>query len=396
MSTVSKKGGSTRKGSHGGSSMGLRVGVTLFIRDEHQSVWENGIFQNCFFLLDLLNASPLVSQAFIVAGGPCPPDAARALLEHAPARVIDLYEAQQALDVVIELSAQLDPQWALHFAGHGGRIIGMRVANDFIIDAERIAYNLDPGLLMSGVPYDEIWTLDAFEATCASYYEIGYRAPVRVMPHLWSPRILERAHALSGTPHPFRYEPGRKRWRLAIMEPNICTVKTCHLPLVLADIAHRKMPTCIEYLRVYNALKLKEHRDFVAFAKSTDLVRQGLATFEGRFPVYQVLGPEADALISHQWNNARNYLYYEALYGGYPLIHNSPILSDCGYYYSGFDAHDGALALVEAMQSHDRHLDAYQSRAAAFLDTLSPLSAQNITLFEAALVGTVGNRAARS
>ena len=32
----------------------LRVGVTLYIRDENQTIWENGIFQNTFFLLNLL------------------------------------------------------------------------------------------------------------------------------------------------------------------------------------------------------------------------------------------------------------------------------------------------------------------------------------------------------
>ena len=35
----------------------LRVGVTIFIRDGEQSLWENGIFQNSHFLLMLLERS---------------------------------------------------------------------------------------------------------------------------------------------------------------------------------------------------------------------------------------------------------------------------------------------------------------------------------------------------
>ena len=33
-----------------------------------------------------------------------------------------------------------------------------------------------------------------------------------------------------------------------------------------------------------------------------------------------------DILLSHQWNNALNYLYLEALYKNIPLVHNSDFL----------------------------------------------------------------------
>ncbi len=41
--------------------------------------------------------------------------------------------------------------------------------------------------------------------------------------------------------------------------------------------------------------------------------------------------------LCHQWENAQNYVYYEALHAGYPLIHNSHLLDDCGYRYHNFD-----------------------------------------------------------
>ena len=41
----------------------LKVGVTIFLRKGQQSLWENGIFQNCFFMVMLLNKSPLVERA---------------------------------------------------------------------------------------------------------------------------------------------------------------------------------------------------------------------------------------------------------------------------------------------------------------------------------------------
>lgn len=375
--------GAGRKG--GG---GLSVGVTLFIRDSDQSLWENGIFQNCYFLLMLLQQLPGIGRCFIVNGGPGDPKSARSLLADAPAPVLSMDEAMTSLDLVIELSAQLNPDWARQFAGRGGKIVGMHVANDFIIDAERMAFNRPQGMVFSGVPYDEVWTLPAFEKTCLQYYKHGFGAPVRVMPHLWSPALIKK-HARAAKAE-FGYKPGRKRWRLAVLEPNLCTVKTSHLPLLLSDVAHRMHPTFIERLLVFNALTIKDHPTFVAYARSMDLVQQGIATFEARFPLHSIMNTLADAIVSHHWENAQNYLYYEALHAGYPLIHNSAMLGGCGYRYDDFDPESGALALLQAHAEHDANLASYRSAADAFVATLDPAHDSNRQAFSAAINALCG------
>jgi hypothetical protein len=362
----------------------LKVGVTLFIRAGHQSIWENGIFQNCFFLINLFQASPLIEAAFLVNGGEGRPEDAGDFLQLAPAPVIDLNRAMAELDVIIELSAQLNPDWARDFRGRGGRVVGMRVANDYVIDIERMMFGLPHGLLISGTPYDAIWTLPAFEKTCRDYYRWAMRGPVAAMGHLWSPAILERVLAARGAA-PFAYEPGRKRWRLGIIEPNICMVKTCHIPMLVCDGAHRQDATFIEVLRVYNSLHLKERADFVSLALSLDLVRHGIATFEGRFPIYELLGVQVEAIVSHSWENEQNYVYYEALYGGFPLIHNSGYLGGCGYRYDTFDPESGALALRRAFAEHDGRLADYRRAARDFLATLNPTHEANVAAYGRAL-----------
>jgi hypothetical protein len=365
------------------SGTGLTVGVTLFIREGTQSLWENGIFQNCYFLLMLLKKMPSVDRCLIVNGGPGNPKQAKSFLEHAPAPVITMAEATDELDVIIELSAQLNPDWARAFKEKGGKVIGMHVANDFVIDTERMAFDRPQGMLFSGVPYDAIWTLPAFEKTCFHYYKYGFGAPVTVMPHLWSPVLIDR-HAKADKID-FVYKPGRKNWRLAVLEPNICTVKSCHLPLVLCVVAHRHDPKMIDRLLVFNAMQLKDHATFVAFARSMDLVQQGIATFEARFPLHVVMTTLADAIVSHHWENAQNYLYYEALNAGYPLIHNSGMLGGCGYRYDDFDPEAGALALLQAFAEHDANFDAYRADARAFIATLDPEGDANVRVFERAI-----------
>ncbi len=363
----------------------LRVGVTLYIRDENQTLWENGIFQNSFFLLDLLKRSPVVEGCCIVAGGDGDPKAAKELLAFADVDVVTMAEAKDTLDLVIELSAQLDAAWVKSFAEGGGRVIAMRVANDFIIDCERMAFELPPALLISGAPYAEIWTLPAFARTCRSYYETGYRAPVRVMQHLWSPSLVERtvAEKLGGAS--LHYKPGKTRWSVGIIEPNICSVKTCHIPILASEVAYRLRPGAFDHIRIFNTIPLRDNGIFINFAQATQMVQDGVATFEARFPIYTILGQYADAIVSHHWENAQNYVYYEALYYGYPLIHNSDMLEGCGYRYADFDPQDGGRALIQAKQQHDLNLEAYKADGRRLIATTDPASERNIRSYSEAI-----------
>ncbi|MFP4889515.1 DUF2827 family protein [Paraburkholderia sp. EG304] len=216
------------------------------------------------------------------------------------------------------------------------------------------------GLLIAAAPYHEIWTLPEYEASCAPYFESLFRCPVRLMPHLWSPMVLER-EATKLPPHRnFGYRPGRRRWRAGIFEPYICMVKTSYVPLLACETAHCDNPDMLEHVFAYNRFHLKEHVSFNGFARSLDIVHHGLASFEGRFPFRQVVAGDFDVIVSHQWENAQNYVYYEALYGGYPLIHNSHLIGACGYRYDDFDCEEGARALQLAYAEHDADLDAYR------------------------------------
>ncbi|SCX39022.1 DUF2827 domain-containing protein [Variovorax sp. EL159] len=362
----------------------LKVGVSILVRKGEQSLWENGIYQNCLFFVMLLLRSPLVSQAFLVTGGGdgSPEDAN--FLADSPVPLIDMTQAAQELDVMVEMSAQLGRDWMVAFRERGGKIVSMRVGNDYVIDIERMVFDKPHGLLLTGAPYDEIWTIPEYEATCVPYFASGFRAPVRMVPHLWSPLVLDRAAAGLPEGHRFDYQPGRRRWRVAMFEPNICMVKTSHIPLLCCEVAHRANPDLLEHVYAYNTFHMKDHPVFNGFANSLDIVRHGLSTFEGRFPTWQVMAFNVDAVVSHHWENGQNYLYYEALYGGYPLIHNSHLIGDCGYRYHDFDCEEGGRALQQAFATHDENLASYRERARRFIATLDPESDENVRIYTAA------------
>ena len=109
---------------------------------------------------------------------------------------------------------------------------------------------------------------------------------------------------------------------------------------------------------------------------------------EQRFMLFDFLAKHVEAIVTHHWENGLNYLYYEVLFGNYPLIHNSLFLRDYGYYYGDFDAEVGGQALVRAMREHDASLDQYRAANAKLFKRLDPKSSGNIRLHEGLLKAT--------
>ena len=367
----------------------LRVGVSIFTRPGQPALWENGIAQNCLFLMQLLEQVPEVSSVCLINGGAAPNAEVQRLALPYQYPVIGMNEAMEAVDVAIEMGAQFSLDWARAFRDRGGCLVAMCVGNNYVIDIERMIFDRPSGFLVSGAPYQAVWTIPEYERSCKPYYEAALRAPVRILPHLWRDDFLRAAESKLPDGVRFGYQP-RKRWRLGVFEPNLCMVKTCHVPMLAAECAYRLAPESIEVLRVFNALELKAHDGFVGFAQSLDLVRHGLASFEGRLPIVSAMTEYADAIVSHHWENGQNYLYYEALLGGYPLIHNSPYLAGCGYAYADFDCEAAGLALMQAHQSHDESLNSYKRQAQAYLRTVDPLFPENVAAYRGALLDALG------
>jgi len=163
------------------------------------------------------------------------------------------------------------------------------------------------------------------------------------------------------------------------MDPNITVMKTSHMPMLVCEAAYRQTPEMFKAIYVANGQAHVEDAHFASFTTHLTAAKAGVLTLEPRFLGPQFLAEHCDALVTHQWENALNYLYWEALYGGYPLIHNSPMLDGLGYAYTDFDAESGAKALLTARLAHDDSLKTYRQRAQDHLATLAPASHQSVT-----------------
>ncbi len=358
----------------------LRVGVTLAAPDSPPSIRESGALQSCVFLAQVLSRSPAVGQAVLINTTGAPPGE---WLDPAftGMRIVGPDEAAQVLDVVVDMGAHLPAGWHQALRARGGRSTLMRAGNGYVSDIESAMFDKPPEALSLDTPCAAVWLLPGHAHSCADYHALTARAPARVVPHLWTPLFLHKGIATLAPDKPWGYRPGSARWRVCCFESNRSVTKSCLIPLLACEEAYRANPAFLQMMYVTNALALKDHLQFALMAGSLDIVRHGVASFEGRFATSDFLAHHGDCIISHHWESGQSYLHYEALYGGYPLVHNSEFIKGCGYYYPHFDCQAGGATLLRAFMEHDRRLEDEKHSTAALLHSLDVANPANIEAY---------------
>ena len=81
--------------------------------------------------------------------------------------------------------------------------------------------------------------------------------------------------------------------------------------------------------------------------------------------------------MSHQQDNALNYLYLEALYLGLPLLHNSEFIADYGYYYPDNDIDIALDNLNKIINYHSNNIENYRSKSREILEKFSYKNSSN-------------------
>jgi hypothetical protein len=331
-------------------AMSLKAGVTIAsnLADPIAALWAHGINQNAVFLTQLLAGLPNVSWAGLV---PWPgQDGAHSLAQMFGLNMAPLELALDDLDVLIELGVRADAGAMTRFRARGGKLVSYMAGNAMVMNFEAVANKTGYGEVLNHPGYDAVWITPQHWRTNHSYCRMTRSARVEEAPHLWSPEPLTRLRAAFGRPFAPRRKPP---FRIGIFEPNVNVVKTFHYPLLVCEEAFRARPDLIDRVLMFGALPLKDNAHFKEFTGTFELARQGRLFAEDRHPLASVLGEHVDAVVTHQWENELNYLYWDVLQSGVPLVHNSDAIKDAGYHYPGFDPQAGAQVLIQALEGVD-------------------------------------------
>lgn len=367
----------------------MNVGITLFQR-ENANIWDNGINQNIALLGILLQNSPVVRKVWFVNGGTSDRPNPHLGFDDLGIPVVKPAEITHEIDVLIEMGAIMPEEWMRRIHARGAKIVCFGVGHNYNAVAETAVFpSKQAGIhLTDPMLREETWGLAHHAKTGSAMMQTLTRKPMVTMPHIWSPLFLDKtiqAAELESKSFGFKPSQGEKRgWRVAIFEPNISVVKSYLVPVLLCEEAYRSNPEAVFCMMVMNSFQMKEHQTFLRFALNLNLTKDQKATYEPRVLfTTAMVDHQMDAVVAHHWECGMNYAYYDALYGGYPLIHNSEFLqqSGVGIFYPGFSAREGAQALVEAWNQSPEFWQDYKKKADEFLKTLHPENPENIRIF---------------
>lgn len=377
----------------------INVGISIFAV-QGANIWGNGLNMNIAFLVQLFRASPNIGKIYLLNGGDLDRLPEGLEFDGLDVSLVKPHEVTYELDLVIEMGAQLPLEWLKRMSALGCKLVSFLVGHAFCGTAEMGVFDRHSGQMFNGVPWNEVWTLPQYMKSCAPMLRTLTRAPVYAMPHIWSPMFLQvkidesaaQGHAFGFKPHENLNTP--RAWRTGIFEPNISVAKNCTIAMLACEAAYRVEPQSVGLMMVMNTFGMKEHPTFNRFALCLDLTKDAKASYEPRVGFVDAMANHhLDAVVSHQWENAQNYVYYDALYGGYPLIHNSPYMRDAqmGFYYPDFDASIGGQVLVEAWKKDADYWTDYRTNATTYLNTLHPTHPSQIETFMQKIEQLVGD-----
>lgn len=376
----------------------MKIGISV-LTHEGQSVWENGLGQNIFYFVRLLRALPFVTDVVLLNCGDQPslPPEAGNFARDVP--LVGLRDLPEPPDVVFEMGGGLDVEWLDYARARGSKVVFFCCGQPYVGLIEPSVFQRD-GYFSRANRCDEIWILGKDRALMPMLRTL-HRCPVYEVPFLWDSTFIEqRIQTVEQAGLRFGYEPrsargetGSRGLRFAVFEPNISVVKCCVIPMLVGEAAFREDPKAVKSLHVLNSVQMREHPSFSFLLGSMELSRAERVRLDGRHDFAGFMSQHADAVIAHQWQNDQNILYLDALYGGYPLIHNSPWLSNLGYFYSDSDIEVGAAQLLRAVQTHDTEHKYYTQRARSFLVSLAPRADANCSAYARRLLALTGKHA---
>ncbi len=360
----------------------LRVAITINHEEgSKKSVWSSGAWQNVIFLYYLLQQSTRINSVKLLNHALKPAKD----LEIVPGINVPVYtleDIKDDVDVVIVMGIQLGPEITAIFR-EKAKVLCFHVGNHYIITLENILFDLKRGGGdFDGAKFDAIWTLPHHAKTCHDFLAITNKAPVTTLPYLWNPLFIENIIKNNNLSESFKYKV-KDKYKIAIFEPNINIVKSSIYPLLISELAYQQRPDLISGIHVTNTAKFHQQTDFNRFAYTLDITKKGIASFDDRYDTPTFLSYYADIVLTHQWENGLNNLYFDALYGNYPLVHNSEFLRNVGYYYPEFSAQEGARVLIKALEKHDEK--AYKKQCKQALADVDIYNADNIKAYENSL-----------
>lgn len=353
----------------------IKIGITLLLFDSVNLFFTNGINQNSLFLCELLLNCGF-DVYFIVEDeklASITDESINNILYDNRFKISKYSEILYSeFNVIITLSFSYGEVFIYNYLKHmNTKHVGYFCGNTYIIESEKILYNQHKNrqtdtydyTINDFNKYDEIWSIPQMSEINLDYWCILYKCKCIDVPFIWSNSAIKLYCKANNCKEDELYYKNRGlNKKIAIFEPNISIMKWALPSILICEEAYRRNKN-INHLYITN-IKSSSTNDFNLeqfnkFMKPLDIVKDNKCSIESRYNTLSFMKNYADIVVSHQWGNPLNYLYFDLAWMGWPIIHNAYLCKDIGYYYNNFQLKDASILLEKAVENHDFNIDMY-------------------------------------
>jgi hypothetical protein len=351
----------------------LKIGITIGLKDNKESIWTNGIKQNVLILTRLLKNSGENYEIKLLNTIEVDWSEKPGYLKDV--EICTFKDNYMDMDLLIVMGAQVSNAEIKKFkeSDPNKRVVSYKCGNNYVITMENILFKEEEEGKVHQFEdsFDEVWYIPQQDEVNRGYYHTLYRTNSLIVPFLWHNQYLlealtdiEVGFKNGQFKKDYRYRIGKEKKRIGVMEPNLNIVKFSLIPAMIAEECYRGETgkKLIEKLMLTNSEKIAKNKEFLGIISTFDLYKDNKISSESRYQTAYILSQYIDVLVCHQILNPLNYLYLDAAYMGYPVLHNAPMCKDLGYYYEGSDTVDGAKKLDYILTKHDENIDKYNDR----------------------------------
>ena len=358
----------------------MRIGITIGLTTENESLWINGIKLNALYLSKMLQQIE-GNEVWILDTSDKVKDLTKVQWDTVQFPIHKFSDKLKEVDLLFTLGTSLPTSYisVMKKFNPNIKIVKYQCGNNYVVDMERVLFGdaEAPGIPAWDAGHDETWLIPQQEYQNKEYFKHIYKqddAAVKVVPFIWDPIFIDRnsnlLKSLGKNIPEYKPKPAAEK-KISVMEPNLNVVKYALIPILIAEGLFRKKGVdAFKQIWIASGKKLLKHNYFKGMLKFLDMVstKNPPIKFVSRYPVTTMLAEESDVVLSHQWTNPLNYSYLDAIHFGYPLVHNAEMIKDAGYYYEDFNISKGVEQLDFALNEHDNNIDEYRERNQKVLD----------------------------
>ena len=362
------------------------IGLTIDFTIDFSS---NGMQQNIIFLANCINSIP-GRECYLIYFGDLIKN--NFLREELCISYID-YINKNNLKFDIVIYSGFNPGQKNHLLdkqnNKSTKYVSIQYGNELVIDMQETLNGAPKKLAEIITPLDQIWTSPHYERNIPYLKTKNKNNNIKLCPYIWDDLFIKNQLThLNINQSIENYKSGLDINRVSIFEPNLNFSKTSLLPINIVERFEQNYSNVLESCSVLSGGdRLAKNTYFLNLILSMDIYkkRKGFLKCIGRIPFLDAISKYGGLVISHQFNNELNYIYFEALYLSLPLIHNSDILSNYGYYYHDCDIDKGVNWINYILDNHKNNIDQYDKNNMNLFKKYSPYSRHNIEAYKSLL-----------